>query len=145
MAKCIRCSTEFSGRTNKKYCSKTCGDNTRRDRWIASNPERVKELRKKQNQKQRLAIRDSHLRRTYGIGLEQFYDIMEEQDYSCKICSVYIEEFADKIKHRACVDHDHKTGSIRGVLCHSCNRGLGAFRDSPAIIRKAADYLQSTR
>ena len=41
-----------------------------------------------------------------------------------------------------CVDHDHKTNKIRGLLCNSCNRGLGYFRDDIRMVRKAAKYLE---
>jgi hypothetical protein len=43
---------------------------------------------------------------------------------------------------RLCVDHDHKTNKVRALLCDGCNKGLGAFSDSPALLRKAADYLE---
>lgn len=40
------------------------------------------------------------------------------------------------------LDHDHETGRIRGVLCIPCNNGLGLFRDNPAALRRAAEYLK---
>lgn len=65
----------------------------------------------------------------------------------CSICS---EEF-DKIKPQAAVDHDHSCcpgrrscgKCVRGVLCHRCNQGLGLFRDNPAYLEAAADYLKN--
>lgn len=41
------------------------------------------------------------------------------------------------------VDHDHKTGALRGYLCGHCNRGLGFFRDSPTLMRKGAEYIEN--
>lgn len=43
------------------------------------------------------------------------------------------------------VDHDHKTGKVRGVLCQLCNAGLGKFKDNPAVILSAAIYLQKSK
>ena len=40
------------------------------------------------------------------------------------------------------VDHDHSTNTVRGMLCHKCNRGIGFLNDDPALVQKALDYLK---
>lgn len=52
----------------------------------------------------------------------------------CPIC---------KVDSKLVIDHDHKTGAIRGMICRKCNLGLGYFKDSPDALKRAADYLNS--
>jgi hypothetical protein len=52
---------------------------------------------------------------------------------TCDICGA--------VQHKLCVDHDHVTHQIRGLLCSHCNRGLGHFRDNPILLRRAIGYL----
>lgn len=73
-----------------------------------------------------------HLRKRYGIEPEQFDGLVAEQGGICAIC----REAAPT--H---LDHDHETGRVRGVLCVSCNNGLGLFRDDIARLRQALNYL----
>ena len=86
---------------------------------------------------------NSNLKKTYGITLEWFNDILESQNGKCAICK---KEETLKIKGkvvRLAVDHCHETNKIRGLLCSNCNRGLGLFCDDPNLIRKAAAYIES--
>lgn len=79
----------------------------------------------------------------YGISKDEFISKLEEQNYKCKICDSeikYMSRYKDKYGS-ACVDHDHKTGKIRGLLCSSCNRALGLFKDSISITENAHKYL----
>jgi Recombination endonuclease VII len=81
--------------------------------------------------------RANHLRRTYGITLEQYNNLLEKQDYCCAVCGKHQNEE----KKRLSVDHNHATGEIRGLLCTMCNyRHVGKHRDS-SLLRRIADYL----
>lgn len=75
------------------------------------------------------------LKSAYGITDEQYVAMLEAQHGKCAICKGHQVE-----GRRMCVDHCHKTGQIRGLLCDYCNRGLGFFRDSPDRLREAARY-----
>lgn len=71
--------------------------------------------------------------RRRGLNVEEATNLIETIKY-CQICG--------KINPILHLDHDHKSGRIRGVLCHQCNRALGFFKDDPQLLRKAADYLE---
>lgn len=83
--------------------------------------------------------RSKYLLRNYGISLEEYEALLLKQDGKCAICGS--AEAVPGTKNCMAVDHDHKTGKVRGLLCMFCNRGLGAFKDSPAILKNAMDYL----
>lgn len=73
------------------------------------------------------------LKRVFGLSYEEFLLLGE----SCSICGR-----SGKTKRNA-VDHNHKTGLIRGRLCDRCNRGLAWFQDNPDLLRKCAEYLEN--
>jgi hypothetical protein len=87
--------------------------------------------------KQRLygGTREYHLRARYGIGQDVFDELLAEQGGVCAICR------APDPQH---VDHDHRTGWVRGILCFNCNGGLGQFRDDPEHLASAITYLKGT-
>lgn len=73
----------------------------------------------------------------YGVSPEQVMDLWAAQKFECPICC---QPLLDPSK--AHLDHDHKTGEIRGLLCGPCNRGIGYLKDSPGNCHRAATYLQ---
>jgi hypothetical protein len=79
--------------------------------------------------------REYHSRRRYGIGQTEFDGLLAEQGGRCAICGG-----ADP-QH---VDHDHRTGWVRGLLCFNCNGGLGQFKDDPKLLAGAYTYLKGT-
>lgn len=78
--------------------------------------------------------RHYHLRRRYGLGVSEVERMIQAQGGLCAVC---------KMRPATQVDHDHKTGVVRGILCIYCNAAMGAFRDNPAIISNAIKYLES--
>tara|TARA_Y100000768_G_scaffold282083_1_gene216917 strand:+ start:219 stop:767 length:549 start_codon:yes stop_codon:yes gene_type:complete len=83
--------------------------------------------------------RDYHLKRKFGIGLNEYNLLLESQDYACAICGSKKPSGRGNFH----VDHCHKTGRVRGLLCHYCNTGLGSLRDDPLLLSKALDYLRA--
>jgi hypothetical protein len=90
-----------------------------------------------------------NLKSSYGITPEDYELILEKQNKVCKICGLpetritrpNAKAFLD-LPPRLAVDHDHKTGKIRGLLCHKCNVGLGNFNDNLELLKNAIKYLE---
>ncbi|MEA3057042.1 MAG: hypothetical protein QOD30_2474 [Actinomycetota bacterium] len=80
--------------------------------------------------------RDGHLRRKYGITVDQYEEMLARQGAVCGIC---LREPNPNISLH--VDHDHGPGRIRGLTCFRCNQAMGAFGEDPALLRAAAAYL----
>jgi hypothetical protein len=77
------------------------------------------------------------LKKHFGITLENYNLLFENQGQKCAIC--HSTKSSGKGWH---VDHDHKTGAIRGILCHFCNLALGHFKDDQATMKEAIKYLK---
>lgn len=90
------------------------------------------------------AARDTMLRQNRGMTLRQYQEMWERQGGKCAICRDEIVHKAAFEKGRgiACVDHDHETGKVRGLLCHHCNRALGTFGDNVEGLKRALAYLE---
>lgn len=76
--------------------------------------------------------------RGFNFTVEQYDELMAKQDKVCAICGVEKNRNGSAL----CVDHNHKTGQIRGLLCHFCNTALGKFGDDIKMLQKAIQYLE---
>lgn len=86
------------------------------------------------------------LLRKYGLTLEQFTRMIDDQEGRCAVCFVALDFMAPaKDNSSACVDHCHTTGKVRGLLCKRCNLGLGFAQDNPTILRNMAEYLERSQ
>jgi hypothetical protein len=84
-----------------------------------------------------LQRREKYLQTKYGLSLEEFNSMLEAQGFVCAICH---KSPGDK---NLCVDHNHKTGAIRGLLCSKCNYKLGIMHDDLEFMREAYKYLEN--
>lgn len=132
---CTRCSTEkpltdFAPRPkNKRGCTVWCRNcqGLRKTAGMLTRPTRAT------LQKEYVMRRC----RPYNLAVYQYHAKMKKQNGACMICKKIPE-------HVLQIDHDHhdNNGRVRGLLCAPCNQGLGMFRDDPALLRAAAEYLE---
>lgn len=101
---------------------------TNGQRWRAANPEH----NKKKNRRWELHTK-------YGITPEQFDDLLAAQNGECACC--YTSEPGGQWD-TFCIDHDHTTGKIRGLLCHRCNLAIGMLGDSLEGVERAMEYMR---
>lgn len=98
----------------------------------------VAEDARRYRRKSRVSYLDAQFRSNYGIELIDYENLLAKQNGVCMICK------QPPVKGRMLsVDHCHTTSKIRGLLCHTCNGGLGMFRDSKQLIAAALEYLNA--
>ena len=123
-----------------KYNSRTCAECKKKSResanraFAARNPEYLKN-----RQAERSKRLMPHLS-AYGITKSDYEEMLHEQDSACAVCGKSGGWSANG--GRLVVDHDHDTGKVRGLLCPSCNRGIGQFFDSADSMQSAARYIR---
>lgn len=96
-----------------------------------------KECRKATEPYNKRAHLNRYLKSAYNITLQQYDEVLEQQGGKCAICG------SDNPGHygRFSVDHNHLTNEVRGLLCNQCNVGIGALKDNPDVLMRAANYL----
>lgn len=108
--------------------------------WRARNPDKVKAKNTANSPRFATARRRSQLQRRYGLSLEDYEAMLVAQGGVCAICGdIKPGSFQ---KHFA-VDHDLNSGKTRGLLCFSCNTGIGGLRDDVLLVEKALSYLKA--
>lgn len=128
-AQCVICARQATSRFSKTQKGKTY-----RSSW-RSQPQ----VREREN----LASLRSGRHYRYGLSWEDFTKMLVACGCTCEGCG---KQFAERDQREgACVDHDHLTGKIRGLLCHRCNRALGLLKDDAKVLRQLADYLEKER
>lgn len=127
---CANCGTSFESQRRKdgnRFCTRKCKEKF----WNASGNNRP-------------TMRRYAFKSLYGLSIEEYHAIRAQQGDACAICrrsepNGRVSEHS--VEFWLAVDHDHKTGRVRGLLCGGCNRGLGQFQDDVELLQKAIAYL----
>ena len=104
-----------------------------------------KEYRLKNKEKVEKQKRIGKLKYRYGITLEIYSQMLEAQNNVCAICHLPESRKSRSGSYILSVDHDHKTGKVRGLLCHRCNNCLGTLKDNTQILQSAINYLNRNK
>lgn len=142
---CRRCGTEKplsefhkdSGNKDGRcsYCKECNKAKTRA--WSAANKGRVQEHTRKRAEQGK--FRDYNLRKKYGLTREAYAALLAAQGGRCAICG---SEDPGRGNKDFSVDHCHTSNQVRGLLCNTCNRGIGLLQDDPNVLERAAQYLR---
>lgn len=113
-------------------------------RWRDANPDKMKANRNADRAKNRDRIRKTvraySIRTTYGITIEEYDRLREEQNHRCKICGT---DRAARMHtdYSWRVDHCHTTGKVRGLLCHNCNIAMGLLHENTETLNAMIKYI----
>jgi len=110
------------------YCTK-CQRISQKE-WLEKNEGKTKEIKRK-----------SHFKTKYGISVKDYEQMEKDHKGCCAICGIHKNGF-DKDLY---IDHCHDSNKVRGLLCQSCNSGLGFFKDNIRLMLKAIEYLEYSR
>lgn len=113
-------------------------------RWRDRNREKDRQASKRWVLKNRERVRDYRYRREYGVSREEFAHHVEVCGGKCEVCLRPVKIGA-RDALRACLDHCHETGNVRGVLCANCNTAIGLLGDDHKRALAAAEYLESKK
>jgi Recombination endonuclease VII len=100
--------------------------------WYLKQPQEFKDNKREQRYRNRIKA-------YYKFSIEDYNKLLKEQNGKCKICGR--TDPGRKGSVRLCVDHDHNTGIVRGLLCYRCNIAIGSFQDDVKILQEAIKYL----
>jgi hypothetical protein len=140
---CPKCNIEkpssdfHKERANKDglhYMCKLCNSERSKKRY-RENREKINRYHKEWTKDNKDIIRNGSYQRLYGISLDDYNEMLEEQNNSCYICE-------DDSQSPLFVDHCHSNGKVRGLLCKKCNSALSFFKEDPRILERAIDYLR---
>ena len=143
--KCLTCNEEkdaslFRSDTKCKSCF-----NAYMRRWNSDNRDNVRQRNREYKIRCSDNYQNSKLKHLFGITLDQYMQMLVDQDFVCKICSrPERAKLHGKIKNLA-VDHCHDTGKVRGLLCAQCNTVLGTVEDNIERLYSMIQYLKKSR
>ena len=135
------------GKTYRYGTCDSCKSENAKKKYYSKTPEERRKKVQSKNCYNPLTIKGYKLKHKYNLTLEQYTNMLIEQDYGCSICGCKLsDDVSEKdVKGKPHVDHCHKTGRVRGLVCRNCNLVLGYCKDDPNVLYFAADYLYGVK
>ena len=162
MGVCKKCGAVLTDKWQKVYCSRTCSN---RDHYYVPKRATCKNgheytdgtvtvssrgyrkcvvCQTRSNERRNLfrrterprQVREAQWKRLYGVTPIEVARMYEKAGSKCEICHV-----PERDGETLCIDHCHKTGAVRGLLCDKCNNAIGRFDDNPSVVYSALAYL----
>lgn len=128
----------------RKY-HKTDSGKEKHKEWVDNNKDKISEYREiykhdlLKKERSKAYHRARWLMKTFNMTVDDYMAMYEKQEGKCMICGA-VENGKRK---NFCIDHDHATGKVRGLLCHNCNVAIGLMKDNTDLLKKAAEYLEN--
>jgi hypothetical protein len=132
---CKQCSLQ---QKHEKYLANPEPAKRRVQQWRLDNPDRYADTQRrwKASGGKARSNRKSHLKRKFGLTPAEYEAKLADQGGGCALCGR-----APAPGRQLDIDHDHRTGAVRGLVCNSCNQGLGQFGEDPIRLAYAASYV----
>jgi len=111
--------------------------------YARATPHKRAAAHKKRLERRPDHIKEHKLKWRYGLSKGQYDQLFASQGFKCAICGAKENVLKNGKKMRFYVDHCHKSGKVRGLLCLRCNSGIGYLGDNPQKVRAAAQYLEA--
>jgi hypothetical protein len=115
-----------------------------RNTWRKSNQDKMNEYNRAYRYRNRAQPHRGKIKQ-YGLTLERYNTLVSQTGDNCPICGVQFDWVNRHKANRPCIDHCHKTGEVRGIICGKCNAAIGMFSDSVETLGKAIQWLQSPK
>ena len=143
LRKCLTCGVEAKSKDDlPNFANVPKGRTAKFGKLNRCNPcqnlyhrEYRKRVPKKTRQERR---RKNMLKEKYNMKVSDYHNLLSTQGHKCGIC----DKTQDQDDKTFCVDHNHNTLEIRGILCNNCNSALGKFGDSVKNLKSAISYLE---
>ena len=143
---CINCGISYEAKSkNAKRCRPCAVDRRKKLQkersasWYEMNKEKHKVMNLQNYKKNKFRYLEQARERAYGINNETYDVMLKNQDNKCAICFTKQTELSYPLH----IDHDHKNGVVRGLLCRPCNTAIGLLKENPEILSAAMLYLGS--
>lgn len=125
-------------RSREYYLENKDNIKKRNKNWQQNNRDRInisRRKRKLKNPQHFYLLGRSWQLKQYGLSFEEYEIMLRKQKNKCLICK--------KTMKKICVDHNHKTNKVRGLLCDQCNKGIGIFNDNIDLLKEGIKYLET--